>query len=167
MTSQKGVVEEEVWKSINGFSNYEVSNTGQIRSKDRKSWHSGSKTYMNIKGRVMKQRWNKLCKCYFMDLMDDGGKRRTVYPHKEVAIAFCDNADPKNNTMIIHNDNNPRNNDASNLQWVTASEHMLFQFKVGNKDNYEVWKVRKKRYKNGFKETTVFKGRGRKKKVKE
>ncbi len=165
MTSQKVIREEEVWKSINGFGNYEVSNTGKIRSKDRKSWHSGSKIYMSVKGRVMAQRWNKLCKCYFMDLIDNGGKRRTVYPHKEVALAFCINPDPDNNTMIIHSDNNPRNNDSTNLEWVTPSAHMLFQFKVGNKDNYEVWKVRKKRYKNGFKETTVFKGRGRKKKA--
>ena len=64
--------------------------------------------------------------------------------------------------MVIHLDNNPKNNDSTNLDWVSPSDHMAFQFKVGNKDNFKVWKVRKKRYKNGFKSTTVFKGRPRK-----
>ncbi|MEM8894855.1 MAG: hypothetical protein AAGC88_09775, partial [Bacteroidota bacterium] len=59
-------------------------------------------------------------------------------------------------------DNNPKNNDSANLEWVSPSEHMAFQFKMGNKDNYKVWKVRKKKYKNGFKPDTIFKGRPRK-----
>ncbi len=162
MAIQKVERVEEVWKAIEGFSNYEISNSGKVRSKDRKTWHKGSKTYMKIKGKIMKQRWNKTCKCYFLDLIDDNGKRRTVYPHKEVAKAFCINVLPSEYTMVIHLDNNPKNNDSTNLDWVSPSDHMAFQFKVGNKDNYKVWKVRKKRYKNGFKSTTVFKGRPKK-----
>ncbi len=151
MSIQKVERIEEVWKSIEGFDNYEISNQGDIRSRDRKSWHKGSKTYMKIKGKVMKQRWNKACKCYFLDLINNEGKRKTVYPHKEVAKAFCINVMPEELTMIIHLDNNPKNNNSSNLDWVSPSDHMAFQFKVGNKDNYKVWEVRKKKYKNGFK----------------
>ena len=153
---------EEIWDAIPGFKNYEISSRGRIRSKTRKTWHRGSKTHMTLKGKLMKQRWNKTCKCSFLDLINDEGKRKTVYPHKEVAKAFCINVLPSEYTMIIHLDNNPRNNDSTNLDWVSPSDHMSFQFKVGNKDNYKVWKVRKKRYKNGFKETTVFKGRPKK-----
>lgn len=155
----------ENWNPISGFSNYEISDRGRIRSKTRKTWHKGSKTNMTIKGKMMKQRWNKLCKCYFLDLIDDDKKRRTVYPHKEVARAFVENSDADNQTMIIHLDNNPRNNKAENLKWVTPSDHMKWQFEVGNKDNFKVWKTRKKRYKNGFKPGTVLPGRP--KKVKE
>lgn len=162
MANQK---REEHWDGIPGFKNYQVSTRGRIRSVNRKVWHKGSKTHMNLKGKLMKQRWNKLCKCYFLDLIDDEGKRRTVYPHKEVAKAFVDNPDPKEYTMIIHKDNNPRNNHADNLQWMTASEHMKWQFEVGNKNNYKVWKTRKKLYKNGFKPDTVLPGRPRKKPV--
>ena len=46
MSIQKVERIEEVWKSIEGFDNYEISNQGDIRSQDRKSWHKGSKTYM-------------------------------------------------------------------------------------------------------------------------
>ncbi|MEQ8338999.1 MAG: NUMOD4 domain-containing protein [Cyclobacteriaceae bacterium] len=156
---------EEKWEGIKGFSNYEISNKGRIRSKTRKSWHKGSQVYMKIKGKLMKQRWNKTCKCYFLDLIDDEKKRRTVYPHKETAIAFVENPDPSTLTMIIHEDNNPRNNKADNLKWVSASDHMKWQFEVGNKNNYKVWKTRKKRYKNGFKPGTVLPGRPKKNKT--
>ena len=162
MANQKGDKAEELWEGIPGFQHYEVSSRGKVRSKTRKTWHRGSKTHMTLKGKLMKQRWNKTCKCYFLDLIDDEGKRRTVYPHKEVAKAFVLNDTPEDKKMIIHLDNNPRNNDSSNLQWMTPSEHMKWQFQVGNKNNYKVWKTRKKLYKNGFKETTVLPGRPRK-----
>lgn len=152
----------EVWKTIDGFDNYEVSNSGKIRRKSRQTWHSGSHKNITLKERIMKQRWNKACKCYFLDLLNDKGKRKTVYPHREVARAFCINVLPEQNTMIVHLDNNAKNNDSSNLEWVSPSEHMAFQFEVGNKDNFKVWRTRKKKYKNGFKAETIFKGRPKK-----
>ncbi len=142
---------EEIWKPIEGFSNYEVSNTGKIRRKERKVTSVKTGKKINLKEKVMKQRWNKNCKCYFLDLLSDDNKRKTVYPHKEVAKAFCINVLPEEFTMIVHLDNNPKNNNSTNLEWVTPSEHMAFQFQVGNKDNYKVWKTRKKKYANGFK----------------
>jgi len=153
---------EEVWKSISGFSNYDVSNLGRIRRKERKTFHAGSKRDITLKEKVMKQRWNKTCKCYFMDLLNDEKKRKTVYPHREVALAFCINILPEEYTMIVHLDNDPKNNDSSNLEWVSPSEHMSFQFEVGNKNNFKVWRTRKEKYKNGFKADTIFKGRPRK-----
>ena len=153
---------EERWKDIKGFSNYEVSNKGRIRSKNRKTWHKGSQGYIKIKGKLLKQRWNALCKCYFLDLMNDDKKRKTVYPHKETAIAFLKNPNTSKFTRIIRKDNDPRNNNAENLKWVTASEHMKWQFEVGNKNNFEMWKTRKKRYRNGFKPETVLPGRPKK-----
>lgn len=152
----------EEWKDIKGFSSYEISNKGRIRSKTRKTWHKGSQVYMKINGKLLKQRWNGACKCYFLDLLDDEKKRRTVYPHKETAIAFVNNSDPSELTRIIHKDNNPKNNHADNLKWVTASDHMKWQFEVGNKNNFKMWKTRKKRYKNGFKPDTVLPGRPKK-----
>ena len=65
--------------------------------------------------------------------------------------------------MIIHKDNNPRNNRAENFLWMTASQHMRWQFEMGNKNNFKVWKTRKKLYANGFKEITVLPGRTKKK----
>ena len=157
--------EKEEWESIEGFSNYEISSKGKVRSKTRKVWHKGSQVDMKIHGKMMRQRWNKVCKCYFLDLIDDDKKRRTIYPHKETAKAFLVKDDDEK-TMIVHRDNNPRNNSADNLQWMTRSEHMKWQFEVGNKNNFKVWKTRKKRYKNGFKPDTVLPGRPKKDSIK-
>ena len=54
----------------------------------------------------MCQRWIKKCKCYFLDLMSDDKKRRTIYPHKEVAKLYVPN-DDETKIVIIHKDNNP------------------------------------------------------------
>lgn len=143
----------EVWKPLTDFNNYEISNNGNIRRKKREAWHSGAQKKIVLKGRIMKQRWNISCKCYFLDLIGNDGKRHTVYPHKEVAKAFCINVLPDLYTMIVHLDNNPKNNDSTNLEWVSPSEHMSFQFEVGNKDNFKVWRTRKQKYKNGFRPT--------------
>ncbi len=153
---------DEEWGVMEGFLNYELSNRGKVRSKTRKVWHSGNKMNMKLRGKLMRQRWNKLCKCYFLDMISDEKKRKTIYPHKEVAKIFVPNDDPKK-TMIIHKDNNPKNNYFENLEWKTPSEHMKWQFSVGNKNNFKVWKIRKKRYKNGFKPDTVLPGRPKKK----
>ena len=162
MAYQKVERIDEIWKTIEGFDHYDVSNSGRIRRKSRKTWHSGSNKNIMLRERIMKQRWNKTCKCYFLDLLDNQGKRKTVYPHREVGRSFCINVLPKKYTMIVHLDNNAKNNDSTNLEWVSPSDHMVFQFEVGNKDNFKVWRTRKKKYKNGFKQNTVFKGRPKK-----
>ena len=60
----------EVWKPIDGFGNYEVSNTGLIKRKARKIVSAKSKKVLNLKEKEMKQRWNKNCKCFFLDLLN-------------------------------------------------------------------------------------------------
>jgi hypothetical protein len=65
MTFQKIERIQEVWKLIEGFETYEVSNTGKIKRKERKVESSDSSKVLNLKEKVMKQRWNKNCKCFF------------------------------------------------------------------------------------------------------
>ncbi|MEQ9288564.1 MAG: NUMOD4 domain-containing protein [Cyclobacteriaceae bacterium] len=161
MSFQKIERVEEVWKPIEGFANYEVSNTGKIKRRERKITSIKTGKEMRLKEKVMKQRWNKNCKCFFLDLLNDEEKRKTVYPHKEVAKAFCINVLPEEFTMIVHLDNDPKNNNSTNLEWVTPSEHMAFQFQVGNKNNFKVWETRKKKYSNGFKKAVSHKKKAR------
>jgi len=156
MSFQKIERIDEVWKVIEDFSAYQISNKGNIKRTEKKSLNVVTDKIVVLKERLMKQRWNKNCKCFFLDLLNDHGKRKTVYPHKEVAKAFCINVLPDELTMIVHLDNNSKNNDSANLEWVSPSEHMTFQFEKGNKDNFKVWKTRKKIYKNGFKKEAVF-----------
>ena len=51
--------------------------------------------------------------------------------HRLVAEVFIPNPDPKNKKVINHKDNNPSNNTADNLEWVTQSENLRYAAKQG------------------------------------
>jgi hypothetical protein len=79
------------WKKILVFTDYEVSNDGKIRSCDRmKEYRSGRKMTLT-------------------------GKRKTVYPHKVVAIVFFSNDKPRKKKVVMHIDGNTENNHVENL----------------------------------------------------
>jgi hypothetical protein len=124
---------EEIFKPIDGFSKYQVSNYGKIIS------FAGSK-----KGKAMKQRVHPQQGYYMMDLIDDEGKRRTVYPHKEVARAFCINVLPEERVLVVHLDGNLKNNNSTNLEWCTHGESIKNQIANGNRDTSKTWKTRRK-----------------------
>lgn len=133
---------DEIFKPIEGFSKYQVSNLGRIKS------FAASK-----KGKIMKQRVHPQQGYYMLDLIDDEGKRRTVYPHKEVANAFCINVLPEERTVVVHLDGDLKNNNSANLEWCTYAESIRNQINNGNRDTSKTWKTRRKlmaqRYKTG------------------
>jgi hypothetical protein len=135
----------EIWKTIPGFSDYEVSNLGRIRSKDRKKKYKSGRE-LNFKSKVKQQRPHPVNKFIMTDLVDDKGKRRTVYPHKAVALAFVENDKPRKKKVVIHKDGNLENNKAENLKWATFSESIKIGFETGKRDNSELWKKRREKY---------------------
>ena len=94
----------EVWEKVSNNSNYLVSNTGRVRRVGSDKDHSvrDSKGYL------------------VTDLYQDG-KRSTARVHRLVAEEFVPNPDGK--PEINHKDGNKRNNNASNLEWVTKKEN--------------------------------------------
>ena len=104
----------EIWKEIPDFPNYEVSNWGNVRSKDRVSERMGNDA--KLKGMMLKGK------------IDRGYKRVTLYAgdrkrHKEISVhrlvaqAFIPN--PSNLPCVNHKDENPKNNHVDNLEWCT------------------------------------------------
>lgn len=92
----------EEWRPIAGFPNYQVSNKGKV---------------MNLmSGKVLKNRING----HGYKQVDLKGKQYKI--HRLVALAFLDN--PNNLPQVDHIDENKKNNDVSNLRWVTASENI-------------------------------------------
>ncbi|MEE1949257.1 HNH endonuclease [Pseudomonas alcaligenes] len=53
-----------------------------------------------------------------------GTMARSQYVHRPVCWAFHPNTNPKDRTQVNHIDGNPRNNAASNLEWVTPKENL-------------------------------------------
>jgi hypothetical protein len=105
----------EEWKDIAGYEGiYQVSNTGRVRSLDRKIMHSDGKPY-TVKGRILKlftNRYKYLC----ADLSVDN-KKLSARAHRLVAAAFIDN--PYNLPCVNHKDENKANNTVDNLEWCT------------------------------------------------
>jgi hypothetical protein len=136
---------EKSWRTIVGFSDYEVSNTGELRSKDR------SKSYKNgrsvaLKGREKKLRKHPVNGFLMTDLIDDKGKRHTVYPHKAVAQAFVKNPFPRKQKVVIHLDGDITNNSVENLKWSSYSESIKLGFETGKRDNSDLWLKRRLKY---------------------
>lgn len=118
---------KEVWKVVREWESfYEVSNLGQVRSKDRECpsrW--GTPTVR--KGRVL-----NLCSGssgYLIVHFSDGERRQHHSVHRIVAQAFCHR--PRNAECVNHKDGNKHNNNSENLEWVTNGENSRHAVRCG------------------------------------
>ena len=105
---------EEIWKTIEGFEGlYEVSNLGRVRSLDRVR-KAGYGSTANVKGKILTPHCLNGRKYYIVTLCrNEVGKHYLI--HRLVATAFIDN--PYNLPAVNHKDENPSNNNVSNLEW--------------------------------------------------
>lgn len=117
----------EIWKDIENFSKYQVSNLGNVKSKDRYT-KAKDDEIIHRKEFLIKEFINK--KGYKqVTLYDDNGKPKTMRVHKLVALAFIEN---KNNLpQINHIDGNKLNNEVSNLEWISNYDNMQHAIKNG------------------------------------
>lgn len=103
---------KEEWKTIEGFSNYEISNLGRFRKKGFKA-HRGT---INNRGYKI------------VHLTDDDGRSRMMSVHRLVAMAFVPN--PLNKPLIDHINANPLDNRSENLRWFTHKENATLNVKT-------------------------------------
>lgn len=84
----------EIYKEINNFSNYEISNYGNIKNK--------------INQKILKPCIKSGYFC--LSLTNNNGERKTVKIHRLVALSFILNPENK--------DHNKLNNNVNNLEWA-------------------------------------------------
>lgn len=108
------------WKRIYGFPDYEISDTGLVRSYRK---HIDGRRYNLPCPRSMKA--SRHPKGYlFVGLMPpEGGKVKLKTIHRLVAENFLPNH--QNLSDVAHNDGIPFHNDYKNLRWATHSENQL------------------------------------------
>lgn len=133
------------WKSILGFSDYEISSNGDIRSIDRVKKYKSGRT-ITLKGKAKKLRKHPKNGFLLTDLINNKGTRVTVYPHKCVALAFIPNKHPRKKKIVMHLDGDYSNNSIENLQWTTYSESFKLNFLTGKRDNSQLWEKRRLKY---------------------
>ena len=117
----------EEWQTISEYSNYDVSNFGNIKN--------------NKTDKVLKQ-------CvkggyYNISLVNEFYKK-TYKVHRLVALAFINN--PENKLEVNHKDKNKLNNHISNLEWMTKKENNIHRFqgiKITSNKNKHVFRIDK------------------------
>ena len=115
----------EEWKDIPGYINYEVSNTGKVRSKKKEVKCRGDK-YRTLTEKVLKP----IVKMYgeykdhprlLVNLYYDTGLYKTKQVSRLVAQSFIDGY--SDDLLVLHNDNDTYNNNANNLRIGTYSDN--------------------------------------------
>lgn len=105
-------MKEEIWKSIEGYPNYEVSNLGNVRSLN----------YRNTNNNKLLKQLDK--NSYKKVFLWKNGERKCFYVHRLVAQAFILN--PDNLPQINHIDEDKTNNCVENLEWCTQKYNINY-----------------------------------------
>ena len=120
----------EVWKDIENYPNYQVSNLGNVKSKERYT-NVGIKNQKQClrKEKILKQ--NKDHKGYMQVILYNENGYKHFKVHRLVANAFITKIDGKNH--INHIDGNKEHNFVENLEWCTIQENNKHYREVLNK----------------------------------
>lgn len=90
-----------MWKTINGFENYEINAMGEIKNKTTNKY---KKLTLATNG-------------YFALTLYKNNKGKTLNIHRLIATLFIEN--PNNLPTVNHKDGNKTNNSLSNLEWAS------------------------------------------------
>ncbi len=104
----------EIWRSIDGYANYEVSSHGRVRNATT--------------ARILKP--NIQNRGYYQARLCKDGKQKKFSIHRLVAQEFIDNPDSKQ--VVDHIDHNPANNCVENLRWASGKENQGNRLKQQN-----------------------------------
>ena len=117
---------DEIWKPIDGYPDYYVSNFGRVKS---------YRVYKE-NGRVMKPYRDS--KGYLqIDISLDGRRRQNrvhLQVHRLVASAFLP-VPASDHTQVNHKDENKENNCVSNLEWCTPKYNCNYGHHIENVAN--------------------------------
>jgi hypothetical protein len=117
---------DEVWKPVNGYSHYEVSNHGRVRSITHTTLSNtrwGTLRELVHEGRMLKITHPKSGYGYAEVKLCEDGVAKTTRVHVLVANAFLGKP-PKGKSNVLHKDDDPRNAHVLNLEWGSQQDNL-------------------------------------------
>lgn len=118
---------KEVWRNIDGYKHYQVSNIGRVVARKHKTWIERNQSHGTIKEHFLKAEKDK--DGYLKVRLHKHGNSRKFFVHRLVATAFIPNKE--NKPQVNHKDGIKDNNVVYNLEWVTASEQRKHAYDTG------------------------------------
>jgi hypothetical protein len=113
---------KEIWKRIEGYDDYEISNFGRVKS---------FKNKRNSYGKILKPTSDTHGYLHVHLCKDE--KVKTAKIHQLVAIAFLNYKPDRVNSVVNHIDGNKTNNYLSNLEIVTSRKNTNEFFRLKSK----------------------------------
>lgn len=117
------------WKDIPSYEGYyQASESGQIRSCDRKIFQKGHHNNYDrvMRGRILKPR--KINSGYLIVWLCKDGKTKAISVHRLIAKTFLTKTN-KAYTDINHINGNKLDNRVENLEWCTRSSNILHSYR--------------------------------------
>ena len=117
---------EEIWKDVVGYEGiYQVSNKGNVLSLNYGP--KGPNHFIDNSPRIMRQ---TISTCGYRQIMlYKDSNPKVKYVHRLVAEAFIQKEEGKQ--QVNHKDGNKLNNDADNLEWVSARRNTRHAIEMG------------------------------------
>lgn len=126
----------EIFKSMSGYPDYEISNFGRVKTKQRLVRYTHAVTnkehFRLTKERFLKQYDNNRTGYKFIQPRLYG-KPSNETIHRLVALTFLDQTEGL--TQVNHKDGNKHNNHVDNLEWCTISYNHQHATRTGLKAN--------------------------------
>jgi len=136
---------KEIWVVVPGFDDrYIVSSHGNIVSLGFTRTQTFSFSYGKLERTFYykpKKLFYEICNGYYRVVLYNGKKKSRMYVHQIVCKSFF--GEPKRNNQVNHIDGNRKNNNISNLEYVTPSENLLHAVHVT-----KTWGARNSKFSN-------------------
>lgn len=121
----------EIWKTIEEYPNYQISNKGRIKSIERIT-NAGILNVEKVKRNERILKPQTMTKGYLGVKLYNNQIGKTIKIHRLVAKYFIPN--PNNYEQVNHIDGNKKNNCVENLEWCNCIQNMEHSYKIGLRD---------------------------------